>query len=500
MQKARSPTSGWPLNITDISENDEEQWLSADEQKNSQRQGIAKSMIPATGLGIMPPVKIEEIEEQGQDEKALSGQTPHKTADQSSSLRPSPPSSASTEWGEQAKRLRKQAKESIDSRNEIEALRKQLDEMRAILLQQRLPDGYITSTRKEVIAGTRGTREAWVAEALIQAAAKRVRKWKHPNTGKLETPVEYRRRMIVNTAIKESLKKYQEFYRNELEGDNYTIVRNVILFGEPSSKYMKITLEQKLAKHVKTRDQTYQEYESKLREYWDELACIGRVISDEDKTLKLIAGMEYDRRYKFVVKEVCNSDSNYRQCHASFMQEAQSQNDLWREQKRNQITQGDVNSADQQRDRDRGRGTDRHRGRDRDRGKGARKSKQNACPFFLAHGNCRYGDKCRREHISMKEFTAKPDKSGDVNETSQGKPGKGNKKNDKKNGKKTDHKGKNKKPCYQWRNEGACDRDDCHFTHYNEDGTISMTESEPELQIGQQIQTKCVPNKSVFRA
>ena len=479
------------VEVADISESNEEDWFSAGGQKNSHEQDIAKSMIPATGLGILPPVKIEEIEEQGQDDGALSGRTPQKTkAQQSGRIRPSPPSSASTERDEQGMRLRRQTRDPIESKNEIEDLRKQLDELKAVMLQQRLPDGYITSTRKEVIAGTRGTREAWVAEALIQAAANRVRKWKHPITGKLETPAEYRRRMIVNTAIKESLKKYQEFYRNELEGDNYTIVRNVILFGEPSSKYMKITLEQKLAKHVKTREQTYQEYESKLREYWDELACIGRVVSDEDKTLKLIAGMENDRRYKFVVKDVCNSDSNYRQCHAAFMQEAQAQNDLWKEQKRNNA-HGDVNSADQQSGRGTGRSKGRNKGRGqgrggRGRGRGAKKSKQNACPFYLAHGNCRNGDKCKQAHFTLKEFTAKSDNAGDANEATQSKKDK-------------DKDKKSRKPCYLWRNEGACDRDDCHFTHYNEDGSISMVESEPDFRVGLRIQVKNVPMKSVFK-
>lgn len=482
------------VEITDISEDDGESWFSDAGQEDRE----SESSIPATGLGILPPVKIEEIEEQEQDREgkdAMSGKTPHKTTSQQmGSARASPPASASTPRDEQAQRLRRQMRESIESRNEMEAMRKQLDELKAVMLQQRLPDGYITATRKHVITGTRGTREAWVAEAIIQAAANRVRKWKHPVTGKLETPAEYRRRMIVNTAIKESLKKYQEFYRNELEGDNFTIVRNVIMFGEPSSKYMKITLEQKLAKHVKTKEQTYQEFESKLREYWDELACVGRIISDEDKTLKLIAGMENDRRYKAVVKDVCNSDSNYRQCHAAFMQEAHVQNDLWREQRKNQHTHGDVNSADQtngrgNRGRDRGRGRGRGRGQGRGgrgNGRGNKKSKQNACPFFLAHGKCRYGDKCRQAHFSMKDFTAKADGAKDANEASEAKSG-------------SKKKEKNKRPCYQWRNEGACDRDDCGFTHYNEDGTISMTDTVGELQIGQRVQARDVPTKSVFK-
>ena len=125
---------------------------------------------------------------------------------------------------------------------EIESLKTQMGELVAMLKQQKLPDGYLTTTRKEQITGTRGTREAWVAEAMILDAANRVKKWKHPLTGTVEGPVQYRKRMIINVAIKESLKMYPEFYSNELEGDNYTIVRNVVMFGEPSSKFMKVTL------------------------------------------------------------------------------------------------------------------------------------------------------------------------------------------------------------------------------------------------------------------
>ena len=166
--------------------------------------------------------------------------------------------------------------------------------MKISLKAQSLPTGFVTSTRREQINGTRGTREKWVAEAIIRDAAERVKQWKHPTTHKQESATEYRRRMILNAAIKESLRKYPEFYKNELEGDNYTIVRNVIMFGEPSSKAMKVTLSRRLEHLVKSKDKTYQEYESKLRELWDELACIGKIVSDEDKTLKLISGMEHD--------------------------------------------------------------------------------------------------------------------------------------------------------------------------------------------------------------
>ena len=314
------------------------EWVAIESVEATRAPG-KESSIPARGLGIMPTVKIEPIEKdsEGEDEQKHERSEGEFGREQTTtpSRGPRPPEEADNRT------------EARIRAHEIDVLRKQLEEMKISIANQTLPSGFITSTRREQINGTRGTREKWVAEAIILDAANRVKQWKHPVTHVKETPAEYRRRMILNAAIKESLKKYPEFYKNELEGDNYTIVRNVIMFGEPSSKAMKVHLSSKLEQLVKTKEATYQEYEAELRELWDELACIGKIVSDEDKTLKLISGMEHDRRYKFVVKDVCNSDSSYAQCHSAFMQEAHTQKDLWREQKKKFNSQGDVNSTEQ---------------------------------------------------------------------------------------------------------------------------------------------------------
>ena len=331
-------------------------------------------------------------------------------------------------------------------------------------------------------------------------AAERVKQWKHPITHEPETAIQYRKRMILNTAIKDSLKKYPEFYKSELEGDNYIIVRNVLMFGEPSSKFMKVTLNKKLEAHVKTKAKTYQEYESELREMWDELACLGKVVSEEDKTLKLIAGMEDDRRYHNVVKEVCTSDSNYGQCHTAFMQEAHIQKDLWREQKKFS-TQGDINSADRtDTKRAFGKGSRGGRGKGRGQtgrgGRGSRdqnktKSKQNACPFFLAHGKCRYGDSCNRAHFTLEEFQAAQDSAGN-HAKQKGKAKKGQAKG---------REVRVKRTCFQWQNEGNCDYgDDCKFIHDEDPETIQMAETDQDgFNVGSIIIANDVPLKSVFK-
>ena len=445
-----------------------------------------KSTVPARGLGILPQVKIEAIEEEHEEGEKKGATTPDQKGKNKSVRTPRPPDAS-------AKDL------------EFQELKDQIKSLKEMLLQQRLPDGFVTATRKEQITGTRGTREAWVAEAMILDAANRVKRWKHPETGLAETASQYRRRMIINVAIKESLKRYPEFYKNELEGDNYTIVRNVIMFGEPSSKFMKVTLDQKLSKLVKTKEKTYQEYEGELREIWDELACIGRHISDEDKTLKLIAGMENDPRYQQVVKEVCNSDSNYQQCHSAFMQEAHIKKDLWREQKKEQRIQGDVNSADQNRRGDRknrnkanakgGKGHERGNSQGRDRGRGNRgnrgktkddkRSRQNACPFYLAHGTCSFGDRCRHAHFSLAEF-----QSGGGNRRNTGKI-------EKKNAKREKNKGIG--ICHQYQNEGKCDRGErCWFRHVDEE-SADENMIEPGLQVGDIVQATNIPRKSVYR-
>jgi len=72
-----------------------------------------------------------------------------------------------------------------------------------------LPEGQLTLRKMVATGGTIGVREAWVADAIVHDALARVKQWKHPVTGQMESTVEYQQRMILNEAIKTSLKNFK---------------------------------------------------------------------------------------------------------------------------------------------------------------------------------------------------------------------------------------------------------------------------------------------------
>ena len=465
------------VEVTDISDTDEEDYGE-----------VSKS----SGLDKITKVKIEEhSEEEIEKVRGVVASPPRseppKGTESVSSFRKGSKSSVTES---ESTKISPEQKKAPSTDERVDQLSKQLEDLKNLLLQQKLPEGYITSTRRENTSGTKGQRESWLAESLVQRAFGYATKWRNPKTLKIESDDKYRKRMILNVAMKESLRKFPEFYRSELEGDNYKIVRNVLIFGEPNSNHMKISLNRKLSVHVKTKEMPYMEYETKLRNMWEQLACMGKVVSEEDKTLQLITGMQNDPRYADVVKDVCNSGSNYAQSHAAFMQEASENNDLWSLQKRSRGgNQGDISATEKPRPRPRGR--DRDRNKDKNRGgkqeKFTAQQKKNCCTFFLAHNYCRNGDRCRNPHISLEQFQAKArDKEDD--------------KDERKVPRKRD-KDKKIPVCFHWKNEGSCRfANKCRYRHDNheqgKDGSIEMTRD--ELSKGDYIKVINVPKCSLF--
>ena len=103
--------------------------------------------------------------------------------------------------------------------------------------------------------------------------------------------------MILYDLIVTSLQNFKSMYSGEHVGDNYAVLRNVMSFGAPSSKRMRIDLTKRLGNYHKQTNQGYQEYELGLRHLSNELCAVGTVMTDEELTLRLIAGMTSDKRY-----------------------------------------------------------------------------------------------------------------------------------------------------------------------------------------------------------
>ena len=87
----------------------------------------------------------------------------------------------------------------------------------------------LTSKRKDEHAGAHGLREDWLIDNIIEEAASNQKVWVNSKTGKTETNVENQKRMILNDLIIPSLSMYPIFYDNVIDGDNYQILRNVLV-------------------------------------------------------------------------------------------------------------------------------------------------------------------------------------------------------------------------------------------------------------------------------
>ena len=276
-------------------------------------------------------------------------------------------------------------------------------------------------TPKKGQIGPHGLREDWVVDSLIEQAYQRIKVWRHPKTGKRETPLQNEKRMVLNLLIKDSLHKYPTFYDDVLEGDNYTIVRNVLSYTGPNSRKMLMDIQKKLYTYRKTRNRGYQDFERGLRDIHEQLAMLGRPVSREDKTLHLLTAMMADDRYKEKVDKLCDDDSPYHICHNTFMREADRIRNMWSENTATDTTIS-VNAVDsKKKDRhnnnknnSRSHESEKKNGKEkkggRNRGGTGNDKTQQACPFFLARGRCRNGDNCPLKHMTLKEFTALKEK------------------------------------------------------------------------------------------
>ena len=349
---------------------------------------------------------------------------------------------------------------------ELKELKIQMEELKQMMIG--MSSGFLTNIRKKEIAGTRGAREDWYTEAILKQEGEYIKWWRHPTTRKLESKSQYQARMILNSAIKKSLSKYPSFYVNELEGNNYKIVRNVIGFGQPSSGFVKNKTYKKLALHTKTKGMSYCEYERKLREYFQQMATAGEPISKESQRTQLIAGLEGDPRYRTVVREVTLLNCDYATCHSAFMQEAHILSDMWQPGSVRPRVNGSVNLVDE--------------------GKLSGDDRQDklidACPKYL-FGICKEGNRCPKPHISKKKFEEAKKKLG--------------KRRNKRRTKKTRDRSKNEERiCYRWRDEGDCRfGENCQYSHGSIDGSVDMVES--ALQRGQRVKVVNVPRGSHFK-
>ena len=188
--------------------------------------------------------------------------------------------------------------------------------------------GAVTVYADRAHTGLYGLRENNLVEDLINTECAKHKIWTHPVSGKEETPAEREVRMILYDMMVISLQNFKSMYSGEHVGDNYAILRNVMTYGAPSSTRMLIDLTKKLGNYTKQTNQGYQDYELGLQHLSNELCTVGRAMTQDDLTLRLIAGMTGDKRYEKQCREVSERAETYSTCNSVFVQRAQALGNL----------------------------------------------------------------------------------------------------------------------------------------------------------------------------
>ena len=117
-----------------------------------------------------------------------------------------------------------------------------------------------------------GLREEWVVNQMIAEAVANHKVWCHPVTRKRESDAQADARMILNEMIVTSLRKFPIFYKGVVDGDNWRIIKNVLMYGAPNSYAMILELKDKLTVHRKTKEVSYPKHEETLRDMFGQLS------------------------------------------------------------------------------------------------------------------------------------------------------------------------------------------------------------------------------------
>ena len=323
--------------------------------------------------------------------------------------------------------------------DEIRRLRKQVERMEILLKLKELergvtlkkstkaaqaatPSGVVSVPTDQQHRGYYGLREDAIVENLIQSEFNKHKTWTHPESGREENQSEREARMIFYDMLVHSLQNFRTMFTSELVGDNYAIVRNVMKYGAPNSMKMKIELTKRLGNYVKETEQGYQEYEYGLRSLVDELAAVGQILSVEEITLRLLAGMTNDKRYNKECKELSDDSATYATVHLVFTQRAQAVGNLTSSRRAKE----EINAATTNR---RGGGKEKQNhcrdsdGDHDDEDKKRKYEKADAsrstatrpwvspCTYFLIYGVCR-NEECDYDHFSpddIKKWRVKHD-------------------------------------------------------------------------------------------
>ena len=249
---------------------------------------------------------------------------------------------------------------------------------------------------------------------MEEAYSQQGRVWVSPITGQREDDVQAQARMILNEMMKLSLKHYPSYYEQEVDGDNYCIVRNVLKKGTSNSMEMVHELRAKLESWKKTKDMPYPKYEKELRETFSQLEMLGETVTDMNKVFSLVNGMKGDYRYKHDVREALKSALSYERADGLFQLTAKRIDDMHPIKKKkdnslNNVEQGSKGGGkrrgkggkNQNKDGDRNKSDDQPKGGGNERKDKSQNKKKRVSPCiaFLI-GNCTYGDKCKYTHVS----------------------------------------------------------------------------------------------------
>ena len=332
-------------------------------------------------------------------------------------------------------------------------------------------------------------RETWVFDEEMKEIENRLfRYFKNKNTGEQEHPEVHQLRLAFWDILVASLTDdYVHLTQKIYVGDVRQLWCAVAAVAQQNTGVTAYQIETTIRTHVKKASVGYPVWAHQLDQMYNQLALMRRPKSDSQKVMDLLqlfgkddqGKPRSDPRYAVLIKKITKKpDMSYEEAQAKMLARATDIGDLQSTQEKSTKTpkNSSVNNTTKtpeggQKERTsstppggRGKGG---RGRGRGgKGRGGRggdepERKQGQCLFFLA-GSCLKGAECSRRHTSLEDIKKQYGKERG------GKGGKGWKKNASSEREQGAEDEKTAAPCFQWRDERACERgDDCRFSHVN---------------------------------
>ena len=241
-----------------------------------------------------------------------------------------------------------------------------------------------------------------MAFALIDEAIASTYVWVYIS-GEWEPQAQRDSRMYVYGKLEEAVSAYSYLTEDLIQGDVLALFLRIMKAAQTTELDLAMDLQQKLFAFKKTEKTPYAVWYNAFAKLVLRLRHTGMVVDDSWVAVLLLTNVRNDAKYADVVKELrlTTGQLSLTQIHQRLELEANWSGDIKRG------TQGAafIANADDSDDGKKKRTKSKKKRGDKDK-------KIGTCFYFEKHGNCRYGDKCRFEHVGDSSPKKSPTSTG----------------------------------------------------------------------------------------